>query len=420
MAYRSERPHEVAVAYELMRVVNAALDGACINSLSAGIEWRDVYRMALSHSLDAASWFAVRDTSDMDGRIRAAWEHRMQLASFRSVRMAVERDAVFAQLESERIAFLPLRGARIAACYPHPEMRTMSDVDFLYGYVEEAPEGGFCLTGSTEMEQALSLERAMLAVRDIAVGRGYRIENLRGGHHDSYCKEPCYNLEPHRTLFVSSSPFSSYYANPWRLAHREQPGSHRFAMDASDEYIYFIAHAHKHVMGPGMGLRLLADTRVLLRERGRSMDEAYIARELDDLGIRQFERTLRSLAGRLATGERLSAEEEGLFAYLAHSGSYGTIENYVSRQIELVAGGATDGESQDPASSASVSRVRARYLANRLSVFLADHASAEQQFPRLARYRVTAPILAVARVSRQLVRSRKKLLKELKVLLSYR
>ncbi|MDO4436605.1 MAG: nucleotidyltransferase family protein [Coriobacteriaceae bacterium] len=400
----------IAAARTLMDMVNASFDGAscadrpCV--LPEGVTWANMLSLAITHSLDAASWPYVQGRSDIPEKVRSAWERRSQLSLFRHVRMDAEREAVFAELDRAGIAYMPLRGTLIANYYPCPEMRTMSDNDFLYGYVECDGQGVYRGLGSNDTARARNAERAMLAVRDVFAGRGYEVKNLRGGNHDSYHKEPCYNFEPHRHLITPTGPHGFYYENPWRLAKPVHEGGLRFAMDATDEYIYTVVHAYKHVVGSGLGLRIVADVRAFWACRGDAMDEGRLVHELDVLGLVEFERALRWLAqdGPQACEECDSAKN--LFEYLARCGAYGTREQGIANRLSAVAGKA--GPLGGPAGKVDA-RARVHYVLGRL----VDREVIEASFPHASRVRLLLPALVVIRAVRGFARHPKRLAREL-------
>ena len=67
--------------------------------------------------------------------------------------------------------------------------------------------------------------------------------------------------------------------------------------------------------------------------RAKSLDEAYVAREAERLGVSDFERKNRELAFRLFDGEELTPEERERLDYMIDSGTFGTAENDVGAQI---------------------------------------------------------------------------------------
>ena len=66
---------------------------------------------------------------------------------------------------------------------------------------------------------------------------------------------------------------------------------------------------------------------------GNSLDEEYIAAELEKIGCAGFESVLRTLTDKLlgAEEEPLEAEEEDCLLFMASSGTYGSYESMVNR-----------------------------------------------------------------------------------------
>ena len=92
-----------------------------------------------------------------------------------------------------------------------------------------------------------------------------------------------------------------------------------------------IAHEYKHYSSGGTGLRSLLDTWVYLRKV--PLDMAFVAGEIEKLGIADFEAANRSLALHLFGGEPLTEEEQEMLEYVLSSGTYGTMANRIRRQL---------------------------------------------------------------------------------------
>lgn len=417
----------LVVAYALMDAIACGLRGATASDLPGGCTWEDVWRLARANSVEAMSWFGVRDRGDLSPELRRTWERAAQLSLLRRTRFEVEREAIFAELDAAGVATMPLRGSLLAAYYPHPEMRTMADNDFLYAFVEDAP-AGLRPAGATPRERAARRDAAMRAVERVMRGRGYEVKGVGSGVHDIYTKPPSFNFEPHRMLVAPDSPHAVFFDNPWARAERVEAGSLRFAMDATDEYLYLIAHAHKHARQAGTGLRIVPDVRVFWDARGSAVDADRLASALDELGLTAFERRLRTLADTLLAqpappqpmGERavqervprrsqLRRQDENLLVYLVTSGAYGTHERMVDNALVRAAG-------RTPAGAGEALRIRARYLAARLL----DRAAVESRFPRASRHAVLLPALQVARWVGGIWRDPAKLARELSLVHRFR
>ena len=283
-----------ALTYLVSCALNdTAPDGERVKAMDLGAVYAEAERQMLTAladwSLDRAG---VRDDAFTEAYAKAVRKAALLFSEL----SALERE-----LEDAGIWYLPLKGAVLAQDYPAFGLRQMSDIDVLID-----PSRG-------------------ADVRAIMERLGFTVVSFDRDFHDVYHKPPVVSFEIHTALFspVYTPAVRDYYAS---VADRllPQEGT-RFGrrLSEEDQYIYLLAHEHKHYSMGGTGLRSLADLWVFLQKHGASLDRDYIHAELEALGLAAFEADERALAGHLFGGAALSAEEERLLGYFAASGVYG-------------------------------------------------------------------------------------------------
>jgi hypothetical protein len=173
-------------------------------------------------------------------------------------------------------------------------------------------------------------------VRGILESMGFDTVGFGSENIDVYHKEPVCNFEMHRELFSVSHEhgfqmrFHEYYRDVGRLLIPDGDGTAGMHLTDEDFYVYMVAHEYNHFAVSGTGLRSLLDTYVFLRARSDALDWDYVESELGRLGIADFERGNRSLSLKLFAGEELGSEENEMLAYVAKSGTYGTVAHRVA------------------------------------------------------------------------------------------
>lgn len=263
------------------------------------------------------------------------WKAQVDANLMRLALFDVEREAIFQKMDEAGISRLPLKGLVVGREYPRPEMRWMCDNDILCGRAEPLAQGGYMAVD--EEDTALELLRIM-------EGLGYEAEGFGAGNCDNYLKLPIFNMEMHRQLAVPEVDWWKYYQNSWLRARPAREGSLDFELSREDAYVYHIAHMSKHFEASGHGIRGIADQWVLMQAWDAQMDHAYVAAQLRELGMIDFERSLRTLTeavvGKDACGRVLAGEtgalSDGLgqmLAYMLESGTYGTLQNQVTNRL---------------------------------------------------------------------------------------
>ena len=271
----------------------------------AAMELGRLYEAAQKHMLSAAVGMALETAGVVDERFVRA----VALAQRKAALLEADSAAVQEKLDEAGIWHMPLKGSVLKELYPRFGMREMADVDILFD-AERAGE-----------------------VRTIMEGLGFQTEEYEHYNHDIYKKPPLSCFEMHRSLFAEGArpELYAYYRNvKERLVPDE--GKH-FGYHFTDEdfYLYLTAHEFKHYTDRGDGLRALLDTYVFLR--AKPLDMAYVAREAEKLGIREFEEKNRALAFHLFDGESLTGEEKDRLNYMIDAGIEGLAENDVQNKI---------------------------------------------------------------------------------------
>ena len=202
-----------------------------------------------------------------------------------------------------------LKGTILKQLYPSPEMREMSDVDFmLYEDSFEKAEG-------------------------ILNGEGYtKIQEVK--HHAVFSKKPYLILEAHWSLYDKNVDKGQYlyYKDNFRAV--PVPGTqYTYDFSKEDFYVYMIAHMAKHFYENGCGIRNVADIYVYLKSQGSLLDRAYIEEELKKLGLTSFEAHMSKLAQIWLGNEESTEFYNQLFNYMVDCGIYGKGENGVWGQF---------------------------------------------------------------------------------------
>lgn len=351
---------------DLVYLVRCAVDGdAPDRGRVADMDLEGVYRLARQHMLLAACGMALKSA----GVAHAGFDEARGKAIRKVAAMDIEREELFSRLDAEGIWYAPLKGCVLQGLYPSYGMREMSDNDILF-------------------EASRTDE-----VRHVMESLGFSAVYFNRNSQDVYHKEPVCNFEMHRELFESAHGrrVYEYYRDVDRLLLWDGGGTMGRHLGDEDFYVYLVAHEHKHFAGSGTGLRSLLDTHVFLRERGDALDWAYVEAELWKLGLEEFELSNRKLATRLFDGGELDADDEGMLAYIAESGTYGTVEHGVQNGVR--------------------EHGRAGYLLRR--TFL-PYRQMIPMFPVLRRAPVLLPACWVIRLGDALVSKRRVVLLQLK------
>ena len=291
----------------------------------AEMNLKQVYSMAKFHSLQSIVYICLAKCVKEYGKEVVSDEvyHRFaadyQLTMRRLVMFDMEREA-FCDFLGQRGWYLCLKGVVLQRYYPSLGMRQMADNDIL-------------------VDESLCPE-----IKEYFTSRGYEAEGYGTGCHDSYLRGML-NFEIHRKLFMEAARTrrgADYYGDvKSMLTPGEKPGEMLF--NDEDFYVYFLYHAYKHYAEGGSGVRTLIDIFVY-RRKNTNLDEKYIKKQLDTLGISAYADGSYELAMRIFSPEarptdNLEPKLSEMLEYYITSGTFGTQQHAVENNVSEIAGG---------------------------------------------------------------------------------
>lgn len=302
----------------LLQLLDCAMHQTHGEPLPSTLDWEEVQRLVKNNHLEAIAFEGAALEDQASLRFQP-WKEEHQHTLFRSLHFRKEREKLLADLHEAHIATLCLKGILLENDYPKIGLRFMADNDILYGFLKE-DEDGLCAYDQQEAQKLLCT---------MMKHAGYEIHTLSGAH-DSFIKPPFYHFEMHRLLFVKTSPFYTYYANPWKRAKKVDDLTYVFSKE--DEYLYLLAHSFKHEQTSGFGFRFILDLYAFY-QHNPNLDWAYLHQELQVLQLVEYEEKMRTLTLHLFEQHHCSEEEEAKIAYFFGCGTYGTAQMRVQKAL---------------------------------------------------------------------------------------
>lgn len=283
----------------------------------AAMDLEKVYTRSKSQSLDVLTCMALESLLKSnpkiqiqdENRVLPQWEEAKNKAIAKNLMMDTAREQLFSFLEERGIWHMALKGAVLSSMYPRYGMRQMADNDILFD-------------ASFRQE-----------VHDWFIEQGYVVESFQKNNHDIYLKKPVYNFEMHTALFdpMEQPGLAQYYLTIQEKLIQKAGTRSEYCMADEDFYLYIVAHEYKHYLNRGTGLRSLLDLYVCNQIQDK-MDRRYLDKELNKMGLSEFECEMRQLAQKVLDREdrleTLTEKEEDALKKVIYGSTYGTIEGY--------------------------------------------------------------------------------------------
>lgn len=341
------------------------------------MELDSLYTMCQFHSLTAIVCMAL-ESAQMT--LSKNWTDAKSKAIRKVMLLDAERNRLLTKFEDGKIWYMPLKGVFLKEYYPKLGMRQMADNDILY---DKNYQNNVC---------------------EIFKNSGYEVKGFAKGNHDVYEKPPIYNFEMHTSLFgANHNPqWVAYYSNVKTRLKKDAENNYGYHFSDEDFYIYITVHACKHYNSGGTGLRTLVDSFVFLNAKQETLDWDYIVKELEQLGIANYETMSRKLCQNVFSRKtsELSQDEAELLEYFLFSGTYGTTKNMILKKMEKLS------DSENPIS-------KAQYLLMRL---FPDMDFYKAYYPFFYRHKWLLPVGWFFRLFRGITVRKKRFQNEIKTI----
>lgn len=329
-----------------------------------------LYKVSVDNGLSAITAFALKKAGYQNDRFNTAYAK----AQRRSILFDNEYQLLREKLENAEIKYLPLKGILLKQIYPSPHLREMADIDILF---DASPE----------------------KVKSVMQQSGYTCTQYDKANHDVYQKSQFFCVEMHRDL-VDSSLFPDLHQYFDQLSYTyADNSSYRMQMTREQMYLHLIAHAYVHDTLAGTGLRTLLDIHLYLKTYSDRMDMDGIHRELESVGLSEYESSLRNLSQKLLQYGRMTDKEKMLLDAYIYAGKYGNQDRFIHNRMERIM--------QDTDKPSKL-----KYIIKRLSYDQKNinNSSFYTKHPRLA------PLLYISRPVKAALTRPKSVLKEIKQL----
>lgn len=271
-----------AIQRQLMECLRAYRRGesARAEALSAQ-EWAELYQLSAAHKLTAVVHEALHCTPGFcggDAALAARWKRDTILQAVNQAARTRKLLEVTDAFQVKGLPYAVVKGAVCRSLYHNPDLRQSGDEDLFI------PESA---------REACSAILAQLGFR--------KIEELGEGDVDHWQEERTgLHIELHCRLF-STGWTAEKVLNPWfdgaleRTVSTAVEGRQVSTLAPTDHFLFLIAHAMKHFITGGFGVRTLSDILSFGERYANEIDKNQVYDLLDRIQGRTFFLTLLGL-----------------------------------------------------------------------------------------------------------------------------
>lgn len=271
--------------------------------LPEGFSLAEAYPLVKKHHMstliyDGAVRCGIDRKSEVMGNL---FRDYVQVLRISEMQMAqVER--IFAAFDENGIDYMPLKGCKMKALYPKPELRIMGDADILI-----------------RMDQYERIKPIM---------RALGFEAKKESDYELVWQNEGLYLELHKWVIPSyNKDLYGQIGDGWQLA-KYQKGS-RFSMGEEDEFAYLFTHFVKHYREGGIGCRHIVDLWVFLQSHPE-LDEVTVKQKFEKLQLLEFYNNIRRLLEVWFMNAETDEKIDFITEFIISCGSWGVAENHAS------------------------------------------------------------------------------------------
>lgn len=237
--------------------------------LPASLPYEKLYKAAKAHSVVPIIFQKLftldSDRAKVSGEIQETFRKSYISAAYLSSLQDFSVAEFGEKLAEHGIEYVPVKGYVIKKLYPEPELRTMSDIDFLIR------------------------EEDRIKIDEILKNLGYQREGL-GSNVWTY-KRGVVAFEVHINLagqkYWNDVDYIEYFSKLFQKS-RAIDGKTERHLTLEDHFLFLCFHLAKHLCSTGAGIRMILDIALYVKHYQKQMDWDYIWQEADKLKLKEF------------------------------------------------------------------------------------------------------------------------------------
>lgn len=273
------------------------------------------------------------------------------------------------KLTEQGIEYVPVKGYVIKKLYPEPELRTMSDIDFLIR------------------------EEDRIKTDEILKNLGYQREEL-GSNVWTY-KRGVVAFEVHINLagkkYWNDVDYIEYFSKLFQKSRPIEEKTERH-LTLEDHVLFLCFHLAKHLCSAGAGIRMILDIALYVKHYQEQMDWEYIWQEADKLKLQEFIENLLFICKQwfhietTVSSKKMETQTQSLFEeYVLSGGVFGFERDDSIRRLRK-------GIREEGSNGKLLVKIRAL-----LYMAFPDRKHMQDFLPALEKYPVLLPVAWVKR-----------------------
>ncbi len=278
------------------------------------VSFKSVLEYGKLHEVANIAYLSVEKLKNKpEAEILNEWKLYYYFSVQRDMRQKEAYENIISLLHENGIRTLEAQGTVTKTLYPSPELRMMSDIDFIID------RENLKRTGELMCSLGYDIEENKTDEIDVKKENGQIIE-----FHSEFFSEKIYGRRERFSKAINS-PFS----------HAKPDGDNelKYNLDDTYFYLYSILHILKHFETAGCGIRRILDIYYLKKALSDRIDGAYINGVIDSYGFRENTDLLFALEGEWFEGKPSSKDLSEVAVKVFESLNHGTRNVFAQNEV---------------------------------------------------------------------------------------
>lgn len=287
----------------LLELVSSSVNGTAPPIPYEGIKWQSIKMLANYCSVESLVANAVLslDKKYVLPEVCEKFKQNLSIEMLIDGNLSYETEKILKAFDENKIKNIPLKGYFMKKEYPRPDFRSVSDVDILF-----------------DRKQADSVKKVFSEL-------GYTFLNEDDNQYH-FEKKPMMNIEMHATLVHENEESYPLLVNQLDRSTKRDGYSYSYEMSHEDFYIYMLVHNSNHFRIGGMGIRMVLDSYVFLKNHQSELDYDYLNVMLEKIGIAKYEKRVREIAFNWFAKPQAELKFDDIEEYILLSGTLGRVD----------------------------------------------------------------------------------------------
>lgn len=245
-------------------------------------DWKYIIKESRDHQISSLIYYMLDNTikENINKNIMSDWKKEVIISNVIQKKNINNIEKILIDLKKKNVELILLKGLVLRSYYPKPELRSMSDVDFLIK------------------------KQDYDVVKKYLINNGYRNSESQSDIHEEFISYGNFEIELHLKLvnndYIDYEDTSEFEKNVWENLYNIKMNNITLnTMSLENFLIHLCFHMAVHIITQGIGLRQIYDVAVFVKSNFNYINWTDLYERLSEYKILRFSKGIFILVNSL-------------------------------------------------------------------------------------------------------------------------